>query len=169
MSVEQEHRRWVVLYTRPRHEKKVHDQLCRGLFECYLPLYMRVRQWSDRKKEVAEPLFPCYVFIHTTERERLAAIQTSGVVRCLMMNRKVAVVQETEIENIKRLLNEQCMLEVHPSVVVGAKVKIVSGPLAGMEGIVTTIRGRQRFAVTIEALSRSIVVEVAGGNLVEIA
>jgi transcription antitermination factor NusG len=159
-------RRWLVLHTKPRYERKVHWQLVRDQLECYLPLHTVVRHWSDRRKKIEEPLFPGYIFIHTTERERLAALQTYGVTRCVVFNGRAAVVRDVEIQNIRRLLEKPYVLEVYPSLVVGAKVKIVAGPFAGIEGIVTTVRGKRKFAVTVEALSRSVLVEISREELV---
>lgn len=146
----------------------MHQQLLHKHIEPYLPLQTIVKQWSDRKKKIEEPLFPGYIFIHATEKERLNGIETTGVVRCLMFNNKVSVVRDVEIENIKRLLGKGNIVEVHPSLVVGSRVKIVRGPFAGIEGILTNIRGKSKFAVTVEALRRSVLIEIPRGDVEEI-
>lgn len=164
-------RRWLVLYTRAQFENKVEEQLLREHIESYLPSQTVIKKWSDRRKSVEVPLFPGYVFIHTTEKERLGALQASGVVRCVMFNNKVAVVRDVEIENIKRLLGKGSRssgIEVYPSLVVGTRVKIVRGPFAGIEGILTDIRGTRKFAVTVEVLRRSVLAEIPGGDVEEI-
>ncbi len=161
-------RRWLVLYTRSRFEKQVHQQLLNEHIESYLPSKTVVKKWSDRRKSVEEPLFPGYVFMHTTEKERLNALDTSGVVRCVMFNNKVAVVRDVEIENIKRLLGKGNIVEVHPSLVAGTRVRIVRGLFEGIEGVLADIRGKRKFAVTLEALGRSVLTEVPGGDVEEI-
>ena len=161
-------RRWFVLYTRARFEKTVDRQLLDEQIESYLPSQTVIKRWSDRKKKIEQPLFPGYVFIHTTEKERLSAVAASGVVRCVMFNNKVAVVRDVEIENIKRLLGKGHTVEVHPSLPVGTRVRIVRGLLAGIEGILTDISGKRKFAVTLEALNRSVLTEISSGDVEEL-
>jgi len=158
-------RRWYVLYTKPRFEKKVHQQLLQKQIESYLPLQKVIRRWSDRKKKVEEPLFPNYVFVHTNEKERLASLAAFGVVRCVSFAGRVAVVPDAQIESLKRMLDEEKSVEVYPTIPIGTKVKIVRGPLCGIEGTLTDIRGVKRFAVTIDALQRSVLIEIKASDV----
>jgi len=153
-------KQWIVLYTKPRFEKKAHLGLCDLSIETYLPLQRVVKLWSDRKKRVEEPLFPGYVFVKVNERERLCALEAPGIVSCVSFNKRVAIVREVEIEGIRRLLGEGCPVEVLPRVLAGTRVKVIGGPLAGIEGVVTEVRGSSRFAVVVEVLRRSVVAEV---------
>ena len=57
--------RWYLLYTKPRAEKKVALELGLKGYELFLPLQRTLKQWSDRKKWVEEPLFKGYIFIYT--------------------------------------------------------------------------------------------------------
>jgi transcription antitermination factor NusG len=153
-------RKWFVLYTKPKFEKKVYGQLLEKNIESFLPLQEVVKQWSDRKKKVEEPLFPGYVFIHSNEKERLLSLGTIGVVKCINFKGRLAVVNDFEIENIKKLLAFGKMLEVHSSMAIGTRVKIIRGPLNGMEGLLTEVRGGKRFTISIEDLTSSISIEI---------
>ena len=59
---------WHVLYTKPRHEIKTLERLAQNGFEVYCPMKTTLKQWSDRKKKVSEPLLPSYIFIKITEK-----------------------------------------------------------------------------------------------------
>ena len=87
---------WYVVYTKPRWEKKVVEQLNQKGIECYCPLITQVRQWSDRKKKVDVPLFNSYVFVHLEESDRNSVFLSSGVVRYLFWLGKLAVVRAIE-------------------------------------------------------------------------
>lgn len=158
-------RHWHVLYTRPRFEKKIYEQLLQKHIESYLPIQKIVKRWSDRKKTVEEPLFTSYVFVHTDEKERLATLQTVGVVRCVSFGGKVAIVPDIQIENLKRMLGEGKPVEVYPTIPVGARVKIARGPLYGIEGVLADIRGSKRFALTIDVLRRSVLIDIGADSV----
>jgi transcriptional antiterminator RfaH len=151
---------WYVLYTKPRFEKKTHLQLSAKGIESFLPLQTVLRRWSDRKKKVEVPLFTSYVFIHAHEKERLLALQSIGVINCVGFKNRPAIIQDLEIENIKKLLNSGQLLEVIPLISVGSRVQIKKGPLSGMNGILTEIRGNNRFAVSFTEISKSISIEI---------
>ena len=95
---------WYVVYTKPKWEKKVAEQLNEAGVECYCPLITRMRQWSDRKKKVEVPLFNSYVFVQLAESDRNSVFISSGVVRYLFWLGKPAIVQDAEIETIKSWL-----------------------------------------------------------------
>src|SRR5687767_7395244 len=71
--------RWYACYTRARHEKRVEDLLRKRGFESFLPVLDRVSQWKDRKKLIAWPLFPSYVFGKFTLSDVHTVLVTPGV------------------------------------------------------------------------------------------
>lgn len=146
---------WFVFHTKPRNEKKVAQRLVERGFEVYLPLQKMLKQWSDRKKKVEEPLYKSYVFINATEQERQEAIQTPGIVRCLFVNGRPAVVRDKEIEAIKTFLGE---LEAYPEAELfqldaGDMVSIRSGALKGLEGEYISRHGDDLFLL-VETMGR---------------
>lgn len=156
---------WYAIYTRPRFEKKVDLELQRKGIESYLPIQTVVRQWSDRKKKVEEPLFNGYVFVHTTSNDRIASLQVDGVVRMIGFGGKPSVIPDNQIEAIKRFLREGYRFEPIDYLVTGNRVKVTHGPLMGVEGKLLEIRNDRRFVISIEAIRQSIAVEIDPGLL----
>lgn len=152
--------KWFVLYTKPNFEKKA-DSQCRDLgIESYLPLYTVIRKWSDRKKRIEAPLFPGYIFVHGGEKERLSALTVNGVVKSVMFRTEPATLREEEIENIKLVIKSDKIIETVSSITIGTKVKIKSGPLEGLEGRLTEIKGNKVFSLVLETINSSILVDV---------
>ena len=152
---------WFVFHTRPKNEKKVAESLLRGGYEVYLPLMKTLKQWSDRKKKIEEPLYKSYVFFRGTEAERQEAIKTSGVVRCLYYLGEPALVRDTEIEAIKTFLGE---LDDYPEAELfhfdlGQMVEIKSGMLKGVQGEYLSRNGDDLF-LRIESLGRIVQAKV---------
>ncbi|MDZ7262181.1 MAG: UpxY family transcription antiterminator [candidate division KSB1 bacterium] len=149
-------RYWYAFYTRPNHEKRVDAQLRDKRIESYLPLRTITRRWSDRWKEIQEPLFRCYVFVHADERERITALETYGVVRMIWFNGKPAIVRDEEIAMIRRILRELPAVEACVPVNVGDYVEIVRGPLAGIDGRLIMMKGTRRLVVTIDSIAQGV-------------
>ena len=47
--------KWIAVYTKPRHEKAVSNELYKKGYEVFLPLLKERRKWSDRKKWIEFP------------------------------------------------------------------------------------------------------------------
>ena len=135
-------RAWLVIYTKPRWEKKLADQLTAKGFTVYCPTQRVKRRWSDRTKWIDQPLFSSHIFIHIETERRDAVYFTPGFVRFLFWNKRPAQVRETEIDTLKRWLNdfdhESISIE---SLATGSHVTVKSGPLQGRDGIVLEQRG----------------------------
>lgn len=153
-------RSWYAFYTVPRAEKKVLERLSSKRIEAFLPLHRQLRQWSDRKKWVEEPLFNGYVFVRITPREYQQAIETAGVVRCVTFNGRLARIPDWQIEDIRRLLSAQESFEIVSEIKPGDPVVVVDGPLAGMNGELVGFRGSQRVAVRIDNIGQVLLVQV---------
>ncbi|MES2648342.1 MAG: UpxY family transcription antiterminator [Bacteroidota bacterium] len=154
-------KQWLAIYTQPRWEKKVHKLLEDKGLESYCPLNMVYRQWSDRVKKVEEPLFKSYVFVHVTEAERTEVRMTHGVINYVYWLGKPAVIKESDIENIRRFLNEYTDVEVQPiqDIQPGSRLVITSGILLGQEA--TTINAGKKFVeVLIETLGCKLVAKI---------
>ncbi|HKK08928.1 MAG TPA: UpxY family transcription antiterminator [Gemmatimonadota bacterium] len=157
---------WFACYTRARHEKKV-DQRLRGLgLEVFLPTIARVRQWNDREKVVEWPLFPGYVFARFGATHLHRVLGTPGVATVVSFNGQPLAIPETEVENVRKLavgLGEAGMEpEPVPMLRTGQAVRIVDGPLEGVEGIVAERRARDRVLLTVglDAIGQGMRVEL---------
>ena len=135
---------WYVLYTKPRHEKKLAERLQSGGWTVFCPLKKTTKQWSDRKKVVEEALFPSFIFIQCQDKDRDQVFVHCSAVRYLYWLRRPAVVRAEEIESIRQLMGEvnhaAITLESFP---VGSRVSLGAGPLMGQLGKVKEYRGGQ--------------------------
>ncbi len=155
---------WYVVYTKPKWEKKVAEQLKEAGVECYCPLITRMRQWSDRKKKVEVPLFNSYVFVQLAESDRNSVFISSGVVRYLFWLGKPAMVRDTEIETIKSWLTGPNSDSV--SVVpyqVGERIKVASGPFSNQEAIVQEV-SKTHYVLVLESLGCVLKMNIKGSK-----
>ncbi|MGB0177376.1 MAG: UpxY family transcription antiterminator [Owenweeksia sp.] len=156
---------WLAVYTKPRNEKKVADRLKSQGFEVYCPLTTEIRQWSDRKKKVKEPLFKSYVFLRISEAERMEVLQDPGVVQFVFWLGKPAVIREDEIKNIRLFLEEFPSAKAHAlSIQKGEKVIIQDGVLRDQKGVVKEVRGNKAFLI-LDNLGFQLSAEVHINNL----
>ncbi len=151
---------WYALATRYHHEQKVHARLQQKQITSFLPLHSTWRNWSDRRKKIAEPLFSCYVFVKIALQERLAVLQTNGAIRLVAFNHVPVPIPESQIEAIRRLLAEKIAVEKVNEWEVGHPVEVMAGPFQGACGILQKINGRSRLVIAIAALRQAIAVEM---------
>src|SRR5450432_1117213 len=134
-------KKWYVVYTRPRWDKKVADLLGRKKIEYYCPLNKVQRKWSDRKKIVAEPLFSSYVFVHIDETEHLPVRITDGIINFVYWLGKPAVIRNEEIQAIRDFLNDYKSVRLEKtSVNLNDVVRVISGPLIMQKGQVVSVK-----------------------------
>lgn len=158
-------KKWYVVYTKPRWEKKAADLLSRKQIENYCPLNKIVRNWSDRKKTVLEPLFKSYVFINSTEKEHLNIRQTDGVLNFVYWLGKPAVIKGAEIEAIRDFLQEHQNVQIEKvDVNIYDTVKIKRGPFMEQEGNVLEIKNRT-IKVYLPSMGYALVAEVEKTNV----
>lgn len=144
--------KWYAVYTRPRWEKKVAENLTKSGFENYCPINKVIRQWSDRKKTVLEPLFKGYVFVRVDEKQKWSIRSVDGVINYVHWLGKPAVIRDDEIDNIRRFLNEFSDVEVeNRSVVVQSEVRVKQGLFMNYKGVVLEVLGN-RAVVRIDSL-----------------
>jgi len=160
---------WYALYTAPRHEKQVADRINRQGISCFLPLYRSMRRWKDRRKELSLVLFPGYVFVRMALQNRFRVLQLPGAVRLVSFNGQPAPLPEDEIENLRSRLVGSNNIEPHPYLTAGRHVRVRSGPLQGLEGIILRTKDRCRIVLSIHLIMRSLAVEVDDGDLEFIA
>ena len=143
---------WYVLYTKPKWEKKVAEQLRKSGIECYCPLVIQVRQGSDRKKKVEVPLFNSYVFVQLAEADRNIVFNSPGVVRYLFWLGQPAIVRDEEIKVIKKWLSVPNESTISVSQYkVGDSVEIDSGPFLSQKAIVQEVNSTN-YVLVLESL-----------------
>jgi transcription antitermination factor NusG len=155
------HLTWYAVYTRPRHEKKIHAKLRQENIEAYLPLQTTIRQWSDRKKKVTEPLFSCYIFVFISSRDYYRVLNCNGVVRYVTFGGKAVAIPEKQIQLIRMLLEQDIEMEESPEPLLkGAHVEIKAGPLTGVTGELLEYAGKKRVIIRIEEINKALLVNV---------
>ena len=153
-------RNWNALFTRHQHEKSVAIALSNKCHEVYLPLYRSVRRWQDRAKQVWLPLFPCYVFIREGMDRQLQILTTPGVIHIVGWGGQPAIVPQAQLVAAWRIIESCLLVEAHPYLQSGDRVRVKTGPLMGLEGVLTRKKGVARLVISMEMLGRSAAVEM---------
>lgn len=156
-----------MVYTKSRQEKKVYEELTLQKYISYLPLVDHLSTWSDRQKLIKKPLFPSYVFVYLKNISNYyKVLQIKGVVTFIRFEGKFAIVKESEIEQIKRVIENCSKIELLQSdIKIGEKRKILSGPLSGIECVVIDNKRKNKIIVNINALNQVLIAEVNASNL----
>ena len=135
-----QNRKWHVLYTKPRHEIKALERLTQKGFEVYCPMKTTLKQWSDRKKKVSEPLLPSYIFIKTTEKNRPLALRDPSVLNYIFWLGKPAIVRGEEIDILKGLISKNKVQEFEVrNFKIGDEIVINKGQIKSKNAIIKTI------------------------------
>jgi transcription antitermination factor NusG len=156
---------WHAVYTKPRWEKKVAALLEAKGIEYYCPLNKVVKQWSDRKKTVLEPLFKSYVFIHAPDEKKWEVLNINGIINYVTWLGKPAKIKESEIATIRKFLKEFSSVEVvEGPLQINARVKVKQGALMNYHGILLQISGN-RASVKIESMGLQLTTLIDKKNL----
>jgi transcription antitermination factor NusG len=156
---------WHALYTRHQHEKPIARMLSSKGHEVFLPLYAVARRWQDRSKRLCLPLFPCYVFIRGGLDRQLQILSTPGVFTVVGWAGHPAAIPEDQIEGLRQMAEGSTRVEPHPYLVCGDRVRVRSGTLQGLEGILVRKKNVTRLVVSLEMLGRSAAVEIEASCL----
>lgn len=151
---------WFALHVRSRHDKLVAASLQARGMESFLPLYRSRRRWSDRTRVLDLPLFPGYVFCRFYPELLLPVVTTPGVVQIVGAGKQPQPIADEEIAAIQRMLHSGNEVEPWPYLKAGQKVRILDGPLFGIEGILVEVKNQRRLIVSVHLLQRSVAVEV---------
>ena len=170
-------RQWLVAYVQSCLEKKTAQRLAAMGIECYLPVQSEIRQWSDRRKRVDRLVIPMMIFVHVTPQERPLPLSLQAVSRYMVLRGEStpAVIPDEQMDRFRFMLDyspeavEMCSAPLAP----GDAVKVIKGPLAGLEGELITVNGKSKVAVRLDMLGCAHVdvpigfVEKRGGGGIE--
>ena len=132
--------KWHVLYTKPRHEIKALERLTQNGFEVYCPMKTTLKQWSDRKKKVIEPLLPSYIFIKTTEKKRATPLTDPSIINYIFWLGKPAIIRDTEIDTLKGIISKDKVQEFEVrKLKVGDEIDIIKGQIKGKNATIKSI------------------------------
>jgi transcription antitermination factor NusG len=160
---------WFAASTTPRHEKRVFELLVERQVEAFLPRYRKAAQWKKSRPVLLElPLFPTYVFVRITRQARSAVLSLPGVHSIIGSSKDPWPIPDCEIEALRSGLQTQ-KVEPHPYLKEGERVRVKSGLMAGVEGILVRKKSELRMVLTLDAIMRSVAVEVDADDLELIA
>jgi transcription antitermination factor NusG len=156
---------WFAAYTTPRHEKHVSEVLTERRVETFLPLYRSARQWKKSCPVVLElPLFPTYVFVRIARNALGVVLSMPGIISIVGSSKEPWPLPDLEIEALRRWMQTR-KVEPHPYLKVGEKVRIRTGVMAGVEGILVSKKDEFRVALSLDAIMQSVAVEVDANDL----
>lgn len=165
LTLQGRQRRWYAVYTCSRREKQVANQLERRAIETYLPTYETIRRWKNGRHRVQVPLFPGYALVRIAFDERLAVLKVPGVARIVGFNGSPTPLADSEIENIRRVLDVGLHPAPYPYLTSSRKVRIKTGPLAGCSGILVRRKGRSRLILSVDLILRSVAVDIEASDV----
>jgi transcription antitermination factor NusG len=151
---------WFALRVRGHYEKSVADKLHGAGYDVLLPLYKCRRRWSDRIKEFEAPLFPGYLFARFDALDRLPILKTTGIIQIVSSNHVPLPVDESEISAVQTIVASGVPSQPWPFLHIGNRIRIESGPLTGLEGILVAFKGKHRLLISVSLLQRSVVAEI---------
>lgn len=149
-------KRWLAAYVKMHHEKRVRDRLTEQGIENFLPVQNEVRQWSDRKKRVERVLIPMMIFVHVDSVEQRTVLTHPSVLRYLVLRGEHAPTEipEEQMNRFRFMLDfsDQPVSFNTTGLQPGEKVRVIKGPLAGLEGELVTVDGKSTVVVRINQL-----------------
>jgi len=154
---------WYATYTKSRHEQKVNDRLLRKNIETFVPLIEKWSRRKDRRKKIKVALFPGYVFVRVvmTSHSHLEILKTDSVVRILGNDGKPIPIPDEQIHAIQVLMKNGVAVTRYPYLKEGMRVRVVNGPLIGIEGILLKTRPKKhRLFISVDLLKESVSVEI---------
>jgi transcription antitermination factor NusG len=158
-------RQWFALAVKPRFDKTVARALDTKGFETFLPLYKKRHDYGARSKEFELPLFPGYVFCRFNALIRLPIVTTPGVTHILGAGNGLVPVSETEIASLQTAIKAQLPLQPFPFLEVGQRVRIEAGVLAGVVGVIVSVKRSMSLVLSVTLLQRSVLLEINGDQV----
>ena len=155
--------RWYAVWTRSRQEKMSAEILSSFGVEHYLPLKSEIRQWSDRKQSVEVPLFSGYLFVYVNAfgSNRLQVLKVPGIVSFVGNQTGPLPIPDEQIEGIRTVLTVRANCTVQPLFKEGDRVRVIRGPLTGVEGTLARTNSESRLFISVDMIQQSLAVSVS--------
>jgi transcriptional antiterminator RfaH len=149
---------WLVCHTKPRCEKKFAALMAAEKFEHYLALVKSVRHYAQQTKSFTKPLFPGYVFA------KVPIVEKSRIYQQDLLARAITVTDEAkflrQLADVKSIVDSGFEFSVMPLFTKGRAVKIIGGPLFGLEGFVDDPANPQGVVISVDVLQQGLLVKV---------
>lgn len=154
---------WLVCHTRPRCEKKLAALLEAEKFEHYLPLVESLRRYARQTKKFTKPLFPGYVFAQVPAAKRARLYQQDLLARAITVDDEAKFLRQ--LADVRAIVASGCELSLMPLLTRGRRVKIIGGPLHGLEGLVDNSANPQGVVLSVDVLQQGLFVKIPAGQL----
>jgi transcriptional antiterminator RfaH len=154
---------WYVVYTKPRHEKALAWNLMQRKVSYFLPLIKKKQASIKRVRYSFAPLFSSYLFIKANHDERIQALQTKRIVQTIHVANQSLLVKEMEV--IYKAITNRDVNEYTSKLKKGQKVKIIAGPLLGIEGILLEQKNERFLIIEVESINKTIRVEIESDRI----
>jgi transcription antitermination factor NusG len=161
--------RWFALKVRFCHENIASRILNNRNFEAFTPTYRVRRRWSDRYKDIDVPLFAGYVFCRFNPTNSLPVLAIPGVTGVVSFGQGPHPLDDNEFQRIRALVASGLPVQPWPYRHIGERVRITSGALKGLEGVLVHIKNEFRLVVSLNLLQRSVAVEVDANSVHSVA
>lgn len=153
---------WYAVYTKPRSEKKLAERLNNKGIEAYLPMRRTLKQWSDRKKMVDEPLIASYVFVNIFQQNYFDVLNTPGAVKYIWFCGKPAVIPTNQILALKLIMSQDVKIDcVSADLPKGTQVKVISGPLKELTGELLDYAGKHKVLIRLDHLDKALLLTIS--------
>lgn len=162
---------WYAVHTRSRHEFQVYERLRQKGTEAFLPAVERLRKWKDRKKMIAFPLFPGYLFVHIAKdsQSMLNVLKVKGVVRLICtIPGDPAPIPDEQIISLQKLVENKEALDPYPYLNEGQRVRIAKGPLHGVEGILVEKLDKHILVLSVDVLRQGVALTIDASDVEKI-
>lgn len=157
---------WFAVHTRYQHERFVESALAGKGFRTFLPTYKETRSWGDRRKVISSPLFPGYMFVSDARERKLDILTVPGACDIVSIQGIPAAIPQEEMETVMKVAACAEGLRPYPFLKQGDLVKVVSGPLAGIDGVLVKEKGGCWLVISIQLMGRSAAVAVDRDSIV---
>jgi len=153
---------WFAVQTKPRHEKKVNSELLEKGIHSFLPLHRERRRWTDRYSWVELPLFSQYLFVRVpvSAESRARVLQTTGVVQFVGAPGRGTPIPDEQIDSLQVIAAKRIPMTPHEFLRVGERVRIRSGALEGIEGILSAIHNDRSLIVSVDLIQKSVAIRI---------
>lgn len=160
---------WYALYTHSRSEKKMLEALVKNGIEAYLPVRTEYHKWSDRRKKVEVPIISLYVFVKIDlQAERDIIFGLPHFISFVSEGRKPQIIPDAEIDLMKRTVENAISIQVETQLLSkGQKVRISTGPMIGIEGIVSDISAR-KVNILLTTLGITLIADIDAADIVKV-
>ena len=149
-------KRWLVAIVRIYHEKKTSERLTKMGIENFLPIQQELHQWSDRRKVIERVLLPMMLFFFFYLHEQKEVLTLSAVSRYMVLRGEStpAVIPDEQMLRFKFMLDysEETISMSSSPLLPGEKIRVIKGPLAGLQGELVTVNGKSKVAVRLTML-----------------